>query len=106
MSRRILTRAAPRPSDRLTPLSTIASPPTGNPEMSFMRVIGPDPAKSIDAKGIHPKGIHPKDLGSYGWPRPVRQIAAAALCTCLLTFWTMTHPAPAQTVAQNQTQNE
>lgn len=35
----------------------------------------------------------------------MRQIAAAALCTCLLGLWTTTHPAPAaaQTLAQNQT---
>ena len=55
--------------------------------MSFMRVIDPEPAKSI----------YSKDSGSYGWLRPVRHIAAAALCTCLLTFWTITHAAPAQT---------
>ena len=58
--------------------------------MSFMRVTGPQPSKSI---------------GSYGWLRPLRQNAAAALCTCLLILWTTTHPAPAaaQTLAQNQT---
>jgi acyl-CoA thioesterase-1 len=65
--------------------------------MSFMRVIGPEPAKSIYSKGS----------GSYGWLRPVRQIAAAALCTCLLNLWTMIYPAAAQSMppplAQNQT---
>jgi len=44
-------------------------------------------------------------MGSYGWRRPLRQIAAAALCTCLLILWTTAYPAPAaaQTLAQNQT---
>ncbi len=41
MSRRIWTRAAPRPSDRLTPPSTMASPAKGCPEMSFMRSTSP-----------------------------------------------------------------
>jgi acyl-CoA thioesterase-1 len=63
--------------------------------MSFMRVIGPEPAKGVV---------------SYGWLRTVRQIAAAALCTCLLNFWTIIPPAAAQNaglpLAQNQTQNE
>ncbi len=43
MSRRIWTRAAPRPSDRLTPLSAMASPLRSaevSPEMSFMLLSG------------------------------------------------------------------
>src|SRR5205823_3401463 len=36
MSLRICTRAAPRPSDRLTPVSAIASPARSNPEVSCM----------------------------------------------------------------------
>ena len=36
----------------------------------------------------------------------MRQIAAAALCTCLLGLWTTTHPAPAQAAAQTLAQNQ
>src|SRR5580700_3773839 len=86
------TRAAPRPSDRLTPLSAMASLAKGKPEMSFMRILlvpvtGPNPLSALRVR-------------SYGARCFMRHIAIAAICTLSLCFWTITRPADAQTPIQ------
>src|SRR5271163_4494387 len=87
------TRAAPRPSDRLTPLSAMASLAKGKPEMSFMPVTGPNPlCAQFPLSALR--------VRSYGWRCFVRHIAIAAICTLSLCFWTITRPADAQTPIQ------
>ncbi len=68
-------RAAPRPSDRLTPLSAMTPPAKGCAEMSFMFVAGPRPFASMRDR-------------SYGCAKGLFQIlrgaAAAAVCSLVL----------------------
>ena len=86
MSRRMWTRAAPRPSDRLTPPSTMASPAKGCPEMSFMPPTGSDPASGRRRPLSAP-------VRSYGWRRALRQIAA--VCSVALVAAIAMHRARA-----------
>src|SRR5580692_63806 len=68
--RRIWTRAAPRPSDKLTPESEMALVMEGSSEMSFMM----------------PAAVRP----SYGWRHALVQIAVAAACSLTLAAATAT----------------
>src|SRR5271154_3197738 len=84
MSLRMWTRTAPRPSDRLTPLSAMASVAEGCPEMSFMSLTGPRFLRSMAAR-------------SYGWPHAAIQIACATVCSVALMTWTAVLPGRAET---------
>src|ERR1700733_10052128 len=100
------TRAAPRPSERSTPLSTMASLAKGNPEMSFMLLTGLNLSKELAPKEPAQRQLASQPVSpgtgtrSYGLPRAWRQIATAAFCTFSLSFWTMTDRAAAQTPVQ------
>src|SRR5579885_3711779 len=59
-------RAAPRPSDKLTPLNAMAAPAKGCPDVSFMCPADPHPSPSINAR-------------SYGGARGWRHIVHAAI---------------------------
>src|SRR5690242_20426581 len=65
MSLRICTRAAPRPSERLTPLSATASPAKGSPHVSFMSAADPRLARVMRGS-------------SYGYGADRRQMLRAA----------------------------
>jgi acyl-CoA thioesterase-1 len=69
--------------------------------MSFMRLTGPNLSKELACEQPASPGVSLfAGARSYGWRRGLRQIATAAFCTFSLTFWTMTHPAAAQTPIQ------
>src|SRR5712691_11936124 len=71
MSLRIWTRAAPRPSDRLTPLSAIAFPARPDPEVSCMWFRSKMP----------PAGPAPRSYG--GWVAVVQRSALLAVMLAL-----------------------
>ena len=64
-------RAAPPPSDKLTPCSATALPAKGSPDVSFMFAADQRPSVSTGAR-------------SYGRGRSLRQIVCAAVCTLVL----------------------
>src|ERR1700728_1678774 len=76
MSRRIWSRAAPRPSDRLTPSSATAYAEELGPEMSFMLLRGPPGLPAT------PPSMRARSYG--GW-RPAFQLAIAAALSLALS---------------------
>src|SRR5262245_40385452 len=84
MSLRICTRAAPRPSERLIPLSTTASPAKGSLDVSFMSAADQRLSRLMRGR-------------SYGYALALRQmacaVAAALLYAALLAGLTVAPPA-------------
>src|SRR5215472_8249810 len=87
MSLRICTRAAPRPSERLTPVRAAASPARRRPEMSFIGSVGSAKVTASSHCNETPPwrqaSLRSSSARSYGLRRSFYQIVAVC---CVLLF--------------------